>query len=76
MTLEKVTGLLIGLTRTLQQATIKKYLQYHGKSRGILSSFGDDRFFPYLIQECPLDQDPRTKLGISLCPTVFAVFNS
>jgi uncharacterized protein YqjF (DUF2071 family) len=36
MTLQKVTGLVIGLTRTMEETTIRKYFQFHGKSRGIL----------------------------------------
>jgi hypothetical protein len=39
MTLQKVIGLIIGLIRTILETTIKKYFQFHGKSRGILSSF-------------------------------------
>jgi hypothetical protein len=87
MTLQKVTGLVIGLTRTMEETTIRKYFQFHGKSRGILSEEyclpfrsevagfrlegrtkkGDYRFFPCLIQECPLDQDLCPELEISLC---------
>ena len=39
MTLQKVMGLVIGLGRTTQETTIRKYFQFHGKSRGKLSKW-------------------------------------
>jgi len=37
MTLQKVTGLVIGLIGTVQETTIRKYFQFYGKSRGMLA---------------------------------------
>jgi hypothetical protein len=48
MTLQKVTGFVIGLTRTMLETTVRKYFQFHGKSRGILSSFSKPGYwFPF-----------------------------